>query len=378
MLAPARKILLVSRDNSQSETLKSVFARSNAAVLELFEASITEVVQSPRLNDVSILIVDLDAGNRDELVALQGIMTRFPGTLPVIVLTEAFDDAVSRWFLQIRVSDFLRKPVSAEDIAQVCNGILGAADQASDHSAKIFAFIPAAGGVGNTTLAVETAIQYAKTEGEDKFRTCLVDLDFYNDSCASHLDIEPRLDLAEIGPDGERLDGQLLEVMGSKHQSGLVLFSAICGVGQNGDISVAAVLRLLDIIASRFDLVILDGPRTWQPWTQDILHASDRVYVVTDMTVPGLRSARREVQRIIARVSPETKPLVIVNRAEKQSFFGSGIRKTDVERVLEDSFAGTVSNNYALVREAIDRGVSLETVKTGNAVSAELRKIVFA
>ncbi len=378
MLAPARKILFVSRDRVLAESLKSVFSRSNAAVLEQFDANITEVVQSPRLVDAAILIVDLDAGNRDELVALQGIMTRFPGTLPVIVLTEAFDDAVGRWFLQIRVSDFLRKPVSGDDIAQVCNHIIGAADQAPDHPAKIFAFIPAAGGVGNTTLAVETAIQYAKIEGDGKLRTCLVDLDFQNDSCASHLDIEPRLDLSEIGPAGERLDGQLLEVMGSKHHSGLVLFSAICGSGDDGDVSVEAVLRLLDIVATRFDLVILDIPRTWQPWTQDILQVADRVYVVTDMTVPGLRSARRAVQRISGKVPSESKPLVIVNRAEKQGFFGSGIRKNDVERVLEDYFAGTVANNYALVREAIDRGVPLETVKTGNAVSSDLRKIVFA
>jgi len=99
---------------------------------------------------------------------------------------------------------------------------------------------------------------------------------------------------------------------------------------------------------------------------------------VTDMTVPGLRSAKRVLQRIIDKAKPNVPPKVIVNRAEKQSFFGNGIRKADVERVLEDSFAGLVSNNYALVREAIDRGVPLEVVKPGNSVTADLKKILFA
>ena len=378
MLAPARKILLVSKDQFLAESLKGIFARSNSVVFEQYVANAVSAVQSPRLAEAALLVMDIDATNREELVALQGIMTRFPGTLPVVVLTEAFDDAVGRWFLQIRVSDFLRKPVSGEDIAQVCANVLGAASESPTNPAKIFSFISAAGGVGNTTLAVETAIQFAKREGEGKLATCLVDLDFQNDACASHLDIEPRLDMQEIGPAGERLDAQLLEVMGSKHDSGLVLFSAICNRGEAANVSPDVVLRLLDVISLRFDMVVLDLPRTWQPWTEDILEASDRVYVVTDMTVPGLRSARRTVQRINGKLNPESKPMVIVNRAEKQSYFGHGLRKADVERVLADSLAGLVSNNYGLVREAIDRGVPLETVKEGNAVSADLKRIVFA
>lgn len=377
MLAPARKILLVSRDQNLADAARKVFERSNAFTFDHFNINIRSAVQSPQLSDAELLIVDLDATVREELVALQGIMTRLPGT-PVVVLTESFDDAVGRWFLQIRVSDFLRKPIEAEEIAQVCANVLGSVNEGAGKPTKIYSFIPAAGGVGNTTLAVETALQYAKLEGAEKISTCLVDLDFQNDSCASHLDIEPRLEISEIGPGGERLDTQLLEVMGSKHSSGLVLFSAICNRVDIETITPEAVLRLLDVVSMRFELVILDIPRTWQSWTEDILHVSDRIYVVTDMTVPGLRSARRAVQRIVTKATPESKPMVIVNRAEKQNFFGSGLRRADVERVLDGSLAGTVSNNYALVREAIDRGVSLETVKAGNPVSVDLKKILFA
>jgi pilus assembly protein CpaE len=36
-----------------------------------------------------------------------------------------------------------------------------------------------------------------------------------------------------------------------------------------------------------------------------------------------------------------------------------------------------VTNNYKLVREAIDRGTTLDQIKPGNAVSTDLKKIVF-
>jgi pilus assembly protein CpaE len=38
--------------------------------------------------------------------------------------------------------------------------------------------------------------------------------------------------------------------------------------------------------------------------------------------------------------------------------------------------AGTVPNNYILVREAIDRGVPLEELKPGNKVTTSLKKLI--
>jgi pilus assembly protein CpaE len=56
--------------------------------------------------------------------------------------------------------------------------------------------------------------------------------------------------------------------------------------------------------------------------------------------------------------------------------FGSGLRRSDLEQTLGDAFAGAIPNDYALVREAIDRGVPLNEVKPGNKVTAQLKKLV--
>ena len=156
------------------------------------------------------------------------------------------------------------------------------------------------------------------------------------------------------------------------------LLAAPAHAGEEAGISNDAVLRLLDIAATRYQNIVIDLPRTWQTWTDDILRGSDRAYVVTDMTVPGLRCARRMVKRIQDRLNREIQPKVILNRIEKQTLFGGGLRHSDVERALEGAYAGGISNNYRVVREAIDRGVPLETVKQGNSVTEDLRRIIFA
>ena len=69
---------------------------------------------------------------------------------------------------------------------------------------------------------------------------------------------------------------------------------------------------------------------------------------------------------------------MIVNRFEQQLLFGTGLRRADVERALEGFLEGTVSNNYKVVREAIDRGLTLDEVKTGSNVSVDLKKILMS
>jgi pilus assembly protein CpaE len=56
--------------------------------------------------------------------------------------------------------------------------------------------------------------------------------------------------------------------------------------------------------------------------------------------------------------------------------FSSGLRRSDLVQTLGDAFVAAIPNDYALVREAIDRGVPLDEVKPGNKVTAALKKMM--
>ena len=215
-----------------------------------------------------------------------------------------------------------------------------------------------------------------KGDGAKRTSTCLVDLDFQHGSCCDYLDLEPRLDLDEIEPRPDRLDRQLLEVMISEHPSGLKVIAAPSRPAEMRSFDFEVVTRLLDLVASHFDNVVIDVPRTWFAWTDSVLIGSNRLFLVTEMTVPGLKHARHLVNVIRERL-PDGPPLeVIVNRFE-QRLFGPGLRRADIEQALGESLACTIPNNFRLVSEAIDRGVPLAEVKAGNNIAAALTKVVF-
>src|SRR5690606_22329507 len=153
--------------------------------------------------------------------------------------------------------------------------------------AEIFTFLPAAGGVGVTTLAIQTAMTLLNSGPRGSVKTCLVDLDFQHGACSDYLDLEPRLDLSEIEPRPERLDRQLLEVMLSQHASGLSVIAAPNRPAEMRSFDPNVVTRLLDLVASHFDYVVIDMPRTWFSWTDNVLTGSNRLFIVSEMTVPG-------------------------------------------------------------------------------------------
>src|SRR6202030_2728363 len=80
---------------------------------------------------------------------------------------------------------------------------------------------PSAGGVGNTTLALEMSAHLTTSKATANRRICIVDLDFQGSHVCDYLDIEPRLQIQEIADRPERLDAHLFSIFVSRHASGL-------------------------------------------------------------------------------------------------------------------------------------------------------------
>ena len=373
--AAKTKVVLLTTDGEFAQSVRTTFASSGGIELSVANGGIAANAALD-FADAAVVVADIDSTRPEDFPALQRLVARLGGRPPLIVVTQSFSETVARQLLQVRVADFLIKPVEPIDLVRACARV---AQQASGteavKEAQIYTFLPAAGGVGVSTLAIQTALLLLRSGQRSGASTCLVDLDFQHGACADYLDIEPRLDLGEIEPRPERLDGQLLEIMLSHHSSGLAVIAAPHRPAEMRSFDPNVVTRLLDLVSTRFDYVVIDTPRTWFSWTDNVLIGSNRLYIVTESTVPGLRYAQNLVSAIIERLGDDVHPQVIVNRFE-QRMFGPGLRRTDLKQALGAALAGTIPNNYGLVREAIDRGVPLEEVKPRNPVTTELKKLI--
>jgi pilus assembly protein CpaE len=370
------QVVVLTADAAFAEEARATFGASQQIALTVVSGTIDLAGEDLSLADATVAVIDLDASLPGEMQALERLMARIGVWPPVIVVTQSFDEAVARTLLQMRVADFMVKPVSPVELVRTCARVAKSATAGSDVTeAEIYTFLPAVGGAGVTTLAVQTAMMLLNSGARGKSATCLVDLDFQHGACADYLDLEPRLNLGEIEPRPERLDRQLLEVMLSHHPSGLAVIAAPNRPAEMRSFDPDVVTRLLDMVSTNFDYVVFDMPRTWFSWTDSVLLGSNKLFIISEMTVPGLRHAKQLVAAVKERLGDGPKPQVIINRFA-QGLFTSGLRKADIEQVLGESFACCIPNNYGLVREAIDRGMPLDEIKPGNKITAQLKKVM--
>ena len=162
----------------------------------------------------------------------------------------------------------------------------------------------------------------------------------------------------------------------SKHApAGLRVLAAPTRPSEMRSFNTDLVVRVLDLVSAYFDNVVIDMLADWFPWTETVLLGSNKLYIVAEMTVPCLRHTQRLIQAIYETAGKEVKPNVIVNRFEQRTF-ENGIKQADVEEILGDHFAGGISNNYRLVRQAVDRGVPLQEIDPDANVINDLKKII--
>lgn len=318
-----------------------------------------------------LVVPDLDAFPDGPVAGLSELYRQAGPSVRFLPVTGVFDAEVARGFLRLKLQDFLVKPVVPADLTHTLTR-LGRDDADPYPDSRIYTFLPAAGGVGNTTLTLQSAALLHQAAARRHQTTCVVDLNLQNGSCAEYFDLEPHFDIAEIENQPDRLDRKLLDVMLSRHKSGLAIVSAPPCPWEMRSYRPDLVARLLDLVAGHFDNVVIDLPRTWFPWTDSVLQGSDHVFVTTEMTVPALRQAQRLAQAVRERVHKDARFGVIVNRADA----GASVSLAEVKQLFGDAFAGAVANDYKAVREALDQGRPLGEVAPNSRVIADLRAII--
>lgn len=241
-------------------------------------------------------------------------------------------------------------------------------------AAMIVSFLPSKGGVGNTTLAIETATQLVSRNKALRGQIAVVDLNFEGGTLGDYLDIESRFDIGEILIRPDRLDSHLVDIFCSKHGAQFDVFSCPPRFGEKLDIPADVIFSFLDHVGAKYDLVILDLPATWQVWTDNVLLGSSAVVVTGESTVPGVRQLSSKLRHLGSLEIPHEKSAVAVNRC-KMSLLGGFSRKADVGRALEGHEIIYVAADDGLAAEAANTGRPMAHLSPRRGVSRTIRKL---
>lgn len=257
-----------------------------AAIRKLTDA------RSPKL-----LLVDLSESELplSDMNALADVCE--PG-VTVIAMGQRNDVGLFRELIAGGVSDYLVKPITPELIQNALAKAMDGTTQQS-HSTiasklgRLVAVIGARGGVGATTVAVNTAWHLSN---EVKRRVALLDLDLQAGTTALYLDVDPSHGLREAIEDPNRIDSLFIERVATKVSDRLVILSSEEPLDAPVAMDVAGVETLINELRQQFHYVVVDLPRSFTPATHHVLESASQVVVVTDLTLPAVRETARILQ----------------------------------------------------------------------------------
>jgi pilus assembly protein CpaE len=230
-------------------------------------------------------------------------------------------------------------------------------------------FVPGAGGVGNTTLIVETAVNIKKNEKTQQRKICIVDLDFQTSHVCDYLDSEPRLHIEEFSSAPERLDQQLLESFTTRHSSGIDVFAAPRSKFSIDTLNINALDALFNAITERYNLIFIDHPLTWFSWTTQVIVASDGAIITGLNTIPGLRQISETLALVRSSGPRALQIAVALNRCER-NLLGSVARRNYVQRVLRDERTFLISHRPEAVA-SVNMGIPMTLGATARKLQKE-------
>jgi pilus assembly protein CpaE len=242
----------------------------------------------------------------------------------------------------------------------------------ADHTkhAKVVSVIKSLGGVGATSLLSQLGIRFALQEARFGREACLIDLDVQFGDAAFQLGLRPTLTLADLIEAGSRVDGDLLRAATTAHPSGLHVVAAPPTMMPLESLTSDQMLDIVEIAAREFGTVLVDLPTNWTNWSLSLLARSDLVLLVTQMNIPSLNRAKRQLELLRAQELEDLDVRIVVNRLEKS--FMRSIRLSDVRDGLGLDVSYTIANDHAVIRAAIDRGVPIDEIKRKSAIGKDL------
>ena len=155
---------------------------------------------SPLLTDVDAIIVEVNPADPANLEAFDRLVHLAAGGLSVIAAVDGLTVGNTRTLLRAGALDVLPIPFSAEELRQAVEPARRPArpaairpSQPQRRQGKVVAFVGALGGVGTTSIAVQTGAVLAATS-----RVGMVDLDVQFGSAALFLNMHPSLHLGNL------------------------------------------------------------------------------------------------------------------------------------------------------------------------------------
>ncbi len=318
-----------------------------------------------------MVIVDIDQ-QADPAAVTARLINLCGGECRLVVVGSKNDVTLYRRVLNAGAIDYLVKPLSPDllnqALAAALRGPTGANKQAAKE-ARIIVFIGARGGIGTSSIALNSAWIMAH---ELDRNTALFDLDLHFGTSSLSLDIDPGHGLRDIVSSPNRVDALMIASSIMPESDKLSILGAEEAVDEVTPIDGAAISALLKEMKSNFDVIVVDLPRFILATQKRLLTASHEIVIVSDLTLAGIRDTLR-IKNSITALGVGAHVSIVGARV---SASGAGqVTRAIFEKGIKGPIDIIIPEDFASLTTASNSGKALGAVAPRAAITKILREL---
>ena len=284
------------------------------------------------------------------------------GRMPIIMLTSEADVEQRVRGLRAGADDDIVKPFHPLELMARIKALLAQTGRAAAKEGaeaptlgKLCAFYPAKGGVGTTTIAINTAIALAR---ELKRRTALIDANLQFGDLRVFLDLgldTPSIVSAVSEPE---LDLDLFRTMLVSHRSGIDLLlapptpAAADIVVERQRQAPTAISNMLSLSRRLYDYTLVDMSQAIDDFNLQLFDEADVIYVVMTADLSCLKNVPLVLETMVSLGYEQGKVQLVLNRSNAYT----GINVSNAESALGRKIDHQVINEYRGAISALNSG----------------------
>ena len=289
----------------------------------------------------------------ERLRALAGVS----GVRELFLTSRSKDPEILIRAMRFGVKEFLPQPLDPDDVGKALERFkhrqAGPWEEARDRSkpkGRVIQIFGGKGGVGSTTIAVNTAVELSRLGIGS---TALLDMHVPMGEIPLFLDFEHAYTWGEAVRNISRLDAAFLMGIMTRHESGLYVLPAPDRLEDQAVASPQAAVHLLAQMREVFDIVVIDGSHYLDELSLKIMETADEILLVTVLSLPCLANVKKLFKTFEKIESlDQGKIRMVVNRYLSRS----EITRSEAEELLGKKVFWTIENDYQSTLSAINQG----------------------
>jgi pilus assembly protein CpaE len=180
---------------------------------------------------------------------------------------------------------------------------------------RLIAVFSTKGGVGKSTVAINTAVAMARRSDE---RIALVDGDLQFGDVAVLLGLPPQSTVLDAAAAVQYSDPEMVRALLARHDSGLLVLPAPTEPVLGAPISPSEMVAVCEALQSLCARVVVDLPTQFDDYVLAVIDAADEVLLVGSMDIPSVKNLKIGIHALDLQAIAGPKLRLVLNRANTQ------------------------------------------------------------